>query len=158
VRADRPGIKKRQKSAINTHHCKCEDDNDSTWENVTMATAKDYFEGALRELIKSKAGLRGTVNGYVMFTVVGEDQGAWVYDLRKDGSGDLVADHDETPVLQLVVRDTFLPDFVSGKADLQKGLEDGSWAIRGVPDAANAFGEMLTGGSSPLSLQIGNKG
>lgn len=116
---------------------------------------KDYFEVALRSMIQSTSGVRRKVDGWVVFTVVGQEQGMWTFDLRADGTGDLVPEKVEQPDLHITMRDDFVPEFFSGRTDLERAMEQGRWGFRGKVRVGMALAELLQGGVSPLSARLG---
>lgn len=80
-----------------------------------MAYADAVFEVFLQNALTARKGFVGDVDGFVMFSVIGENSGIWTLDMRRGGTARVYKGKVEKPDIHIIVRDTYLDNLLRGE-------------------------------------------
>ena len=107
--------------------------------------AKTLFEVVFRSLVEGRKAQAGSVDAYVMFTIFGDEEGIWTFDLRKDGAHDVLVGKVEDPGLHIMLASDFLDQFLTGNFDVEDAIQKDKLGIRGEKRVFDAFATFLIG-------------
>ena len=96
-----------------------------------MICPEIFMEVSLRNFIRSKAVMAKSVDGIIMFSIVGPHGGIWIVDLRRDGPCDVFRAKMRNPDLHIIVREEFLETLFSGEFDPRQAVTEQKLGLEG---------------------------